>query len=187
MAIQVTCPSCLGKFNAPDTAAGKRAKCPNCGGAIQITAAAPVEDILDAEPVGASPYSDDDFAIEAPAALPAAPDTKPCPMCGETIQRSALKCRHCGEIFDPVLADAARRSGPGESKEQAQDKTNSIVIFVTSILGCFSPIVAIYGIIFLLRRPYSFPLKWMAIVGTVLHCIWTAILILSFMGGAMQQ
>jgi predicted RNA-binding Zn-ribbon protein involved in translation (DUF1610 family) len=191
MAIQVVCPSCRGKFNAPDNAAGKRAKCPTCGGAIQIPKPAPVEEILDAEPLPASPYTDEDFEVEPPAALPATADTKPCPMCGETIQRNALKCRHCGEIFDPLLANALRKGGAGpsygESADVAQDKTNAIVIFVTSILGCFSPIVAIYGIVFLLRRPYSFPLKWMAIVGTVLHCIWTAFLILSIAGASMQQ
>jgi hypothetical protein len=177
--IQVTCPSCKGSFNAPDNAAGKRAKCPTCGGVIQIPTPA-AEEILEAEPEPISPYTDDDFAVEAPPALPAADDTKPCPMCGERIQRNAIKCRHCGEVFDPLLKQAARKSakGSGDSAQDSQDKTNSIVIFVTSLIGCFSPIVAIYGVIFLLNRPYSFPLKWMAIVGTLIHCFWTVMLII---------
>ena len=63
--------------------------------------------------------------------------------------------------------------------KEKQDKTTSWQLLATGILGCFSPILAIYGIIFLLRRPYSFPLKGLAIAGTVLHCVWTAILVLS--------
>lgn len=185
MPIQVTCPSCRGKFNAPDNAGGKRAKCPTCGSAIEIPAVASAEEILEAEPLQASPYTDDDFEVEAPPALPEDSGTKPCPMCGERIQRTALKCRFCGEVFDPLLANAMRRES-GDSRESSQDRTNAIVIFVTSILGCFSPIVAVYGIVFLMKRPYSFPLKWMAVVGTVLHCIWTAFLVLSLMSGAMR-
>ena len=58
------------------------------------------------------------------------------------------------------------------------DKTTSWQLLATGILGCFSPILAIYGLIFLLRRPYSFPLKGLAIAGTVLHCVWTGLLVL---------
>jgi hypothetical protein len=58
------------------------------------------------------------------------------------------------------------------------DSTTSWQLLVTGILGCFSPILAIYGLIFILRRPYSFPLKGLAIAGTVLHCIWTGLLVL---------
>lgn len=30
-------------------------------------------------------------------------DTKPCPMCGKEIKKSALKCRHCGQFIDEEL------------------------------------------------------------------------------------
>ena len=46
--------------------------------------------------------------------------------------------------------------------------------------------IAIYGIIFLLRRPYAFPLKGLAIAGTVLHCAWTALLTLSIIINIMS-
>jgi predicted RNA-binding Zn-ribbon protein involved in translation (DUF1610 family) len=173
-------------FNAPDTAGGKRAKCPKCGGVIQIPAQAAADEILDAEPEVASPYTDDDFAVEAPAKPADEVERKPCPKCGEMIARNALKCRFCGEIFDPMLAMAERREGKGESRQDSQDKTNAIVIFVTSILGCFSPIVAIYGIIFLLKRPYSFPYKGLAIAGTIIHCLWTAFLVVRIATMAAQ-
>ena len=65
--------------------------------------------------------------------------------------------------------------------KEKQDTTTSWQLLATGILGCFSPILAIYGIIFLLRRPYSFPLKGLAIAGTVLHCIWTLLIVLSIM------
>lgn len=187
MPIQVTCSSCGGMFNAPDAGAGKKTKCPKCGGVIQIPMPAPAEEIFDAEPEFASPYTDDDFAVEPPPKQPDDLDRKPCPKCGEMIALNALKCRFCGEIFDPLLAAAERNRGAGDSREHSQDKTNAIVIFVTSILGCFSPIVAIYGIVFLMRRPYSFPYKGLAIAGTIIHCVWTAVLILRIASIAMQQ
>lgn len=38
-------------------------------------------------------------------------ETTVCPFCRETIQNAARKCRHCGELLDPVLvrAEAARQ------------------------------------------------------------------------------
>jgi predicted RNA-binding Zn-ribbon protein involved in translation (DUF1610 family) len=196
--IQVTCPSCRGTFAAPDTAAGKRAKCPTCGSVIQIPAA-DIEEILDAEAVPATTYAAEGFPAAASSAEVAGGERRPCPMCGEMIQKSALKCRFCGHVFDSVLAQAERSRGPGpvpgETVEEAAkrliaekyDKTTSIQIFVTSLLGCFSPIVFIYGIIFLLRRPYSFPYKGLAIAGTVIHGIWTLLIVASLVISGLQQ
>src|SRR5262245_64848660 len=43
MPILVTCPGCSAKLNAPDSAAGKKVKCPkpNCGTVIPVPAALP--------------------------------------------------------------------------------------------------------------------------------------------------
>ena len=69
MPIQVSCPSCRGMFNAPDTAAGKRAKCPTCGGVIDIQAPhSPAEEILEAEEEPAGGIDDEEFEVEPPAA-----------------------------------------------------------------------------------------------------------------------
>ena len=187
---QVTCSSCNGTFNAPDSAANKTTKCPKCGGLIQLTPPAEAE-VFDAEM--------DTGAEAAATATDGGGDRKPCPMCGEMIQQDALKCRFCGEIFDPVLAKAQRMRGPGpqpgESVEAAakrlmaeqQDKTTALQLFITSLLGCFSPILLIYGIVFLVRRPYPFPRKGLAIAGTIIHGFWTLVLIASIIAGQSQH
>jgi len=69
---------------------------------------------------------------------------------------------------------------------QQQDKTTSWQLLATGIIGCFSPILAIYGLVFLLRRPYAFPLKGLAIAGTVLHFVWTGLLVLMLLGNMSQ-
>lgn len=38
---------------------------------------------------------------------------KPCPACGEQIQDVAVKCRFCGEIFDPVIKKQRRAKSRG--------------------------------------------------------------------------
>ena len=43
---------------------------------------------------------------------------RPCPMCGETILASAVKCRFCGEVFDSVLKK-------GKSKGKKSGKRSS--------------------------------------------------------------
>jgi hypothetical protein len=80
MPISVSCPSCAAKLQAPDQAAGRKTKCPKCGGVIQIVAAAP------AATAAAS-------SIPAPAArpapsLPAAPKS---PLAQPAIAKPAVR------------------------------------------------------------------------------------------------
>ena len=95
------------------------------------------------------------------------------------------------EPDDPLSPEMQARIAE-EAKRQIrekQDRDTSWQLLATGIIGCFSPILAIYGIIFLIRRPYSFPLKTLAIAGTVLHCIWAALFVLmmlsNFLGPQM--
>jgi predicted RNA-binding Zn-ribbon protein involved in translation (DUF1610 family) len=174
MAIQTTCSRCGATLRVQDASAGQGA-CPDCGTADEF----PVE-VLDAEGFlepGENP--------QAPGAI----DRRPCPACGEVIVATAIKCRFCGEVFGGALRRSERRRDTGafataeaarRYSAEKQDRSTAIQIFATSMFGCFSPIVVIYGIVFLLRRPYPFPCKGLAIAGTVIHGCWSMFLILAF-------
>lgn len=162
MVISVRCNSCGKQLKVKDHYAGRTGKCPDCGEDVPV----PMLDDLDP-----SLWED----VEEPDRS----DRVRCPMCGEMILSSAAKCRFCGEALK------RRPSAPDESIEQLveekiklkQDNDTAFQLLLTGIIGCFSPILAIYGIIFLIRRPYAFPRKTMAVIGTILHCIWALILI----------
>jgi hypothetical protein len=47
MPIKITCRSCHTTLRAPDTAAGKKIKCPKCGNAVAVSAAKVAEDVQD--------------------------------------------------------------------------------------------------------------------------------------------
>lgn len=81
---------------------------------------------------------------------------------------------------NPFADQPENRSGDTRSVEELarqmvreqHDKTTAWQLLATGVIGCFSPILAVYGIIFLVRRPYPFPLKSLALAGTALHCFW---------------
>jgi DNA-directed RNA polymerase subunit M/transcription elongation factor TFIIS len=150
MSISVNCPSCGKLLKAPDSAAGKLAKCPNCEAKVRIP-----EAILEAEPVPlpsqeAEPESDDEFlsgikGLKDHQFGEALPSRKPCPQCGEMIVATAAKCRYCGEIFDPKLkrkAKASRRSSDDDADMSTMD-------YVACCL-C-SGITCIIGIVYMIQ------------------------------------
>ncbi len=139
MPIQVTCAACGGVFHAPDTAAGKRAKCPKCGGAIQIPLPAPPAGVFEAEAAGGLPPDDSGFDVEPPSELPPRDALKPCPMCGEMIQQSAVKCRFCGEVLDKSLAGVL--GGSGDVSDPAWLKVRA---GLSTLFNCLVVIIVVF-------------------------------------------
>ena len=120
MAITVRCPECGKRLQAPDSAAGKRAKCPNCSKVLVIPepvyeaeefaeepAPAPAPEPAPApQPAGPRDLSDlldeaDEYPLQAPPPTLPTPTPssiggdarRPCPMCGEFIPAGAAVCR----------------------------------------------------------------------------------------------
>ena len=61
--------------------------------------------------------------LALPASMPTQMDTRPCPLCAETIKCAAIKCKHCGAEFAAVptpLHVEGRITSPGEAQNHSQ-------------------------------------------------------------------
>jgi predicted RNA-binding Zn-ribbon protein involved in translation (DUF1610 family) len=121
VAIQVTCLHCHAKLTTDESKAGRKAKCPKCGGVIEIPALAPLGagDIVGGEVDPFRGLADDDYQLEPPSAAPAAEasgERKPCPMCGELIAAKAVKCRYCGEVLDRSMRGVIATGGASDAR-----------------------------------------------------------------------
>lgn len=136
MSISVDCQNCGKTLKAKDTAAGKTAKCPDCGELIRIPE---LNEVLDAEEdYGGSPSADDDLS------LPSSGDQKPCPVCGEMIASSAKKCRFCGEYLDETLKKKKKKLS--SSGDEDMTTVDWILCVLCPGIGCIVGIVrAIQG------------------------------------------
>lgn len=155
MSISVNCQECGRRLKAPDSAAGKRAKCPTCGAVVVVP-----EPIYDADEI-----MDEDFQHSESSAVPdsgaeaksdtyslqntdldefdnsALPNRRPCPMCGEMIVAEALKCRFCGEDFtEPAEKKAKRDRSPTGGELTGFDWALCVLC---SGIGCIVGIVAL--------------------------------------------
>jgi predicted RNA-binding Zn-ribbon protein involved in translation (DUF1610 family) len=161
VAISIICPSCQKKLSAPDSAAGKKAKCPACGTIVVVP-----QIVHDAEEIGATEVPSSGPPVTQPAAglpnwldemmPPATPPPaqaaddggqprRPCPECGELIVAGAAKCRFCGAVFDPGLK---RESAKKKRSAQDENLTTSdwIICILCAGIGCIGGIIyAIQG------------------------------------------
>jgi phage FluMu protein Com len=156
----LNCPSCQKLLRVPDSAAGKKAKCPQCATIFVIP-----EPIRDAEEIGAEEISppapaaapaQDDYSVRdefdflrgpEAAASPAGPAgeeaRRPCAFCGEMIVATAAKCRFCGAIFDYTLQRAEEK----KRKKKTSDEDNKLspidwlVCLFCMNIGCIVGIV----------------------------------------------
>lgn len=140
MPIKVKCSGCGVSLSTPDASAGKRAKCPQCGHAIQVPKLPVEEVILDAENSIFDDISDDELTSGAATH----DDRKPCPACGERIFFDAIKCRYCGEIFDQTLKKQDRKKRKKQSTAaEGGDMTTGdwFIAILCSGIGCIAGIV----------------------------------------------
>ena len=155
MPISVKCTDCGKALKAPEALAGKKAKCPDCGAIVPIPKAA-----LDAEEVGdkppvkrkskAKPVDDEydstfdelaEYEAEAPTDVSA--QRRACPMCGEMIAKTAVKCRFCGEALDPAVRKRQRK----KTSSAADDELTGVDIALCVLCGGIGCIVGIIALI----------------------------------------
>jgi predicted RNA-binding Zn-ribbon protein involved in translation (DUF1610 family) len=133
------CSGCGVTLTTPDSSAGKRAKCPKCGGAIQIPDVQQ-EEIYEAESSLFSGLSEDEMTSGSVVS----DERKPCPACGEMIVRDAVKCRYCGEIFDATLKkQEQKRQKKSTAAIEGEEMTTGdwVVAILCSGIGCIAGIV----------------------------------------------
>lgn len=144
MPIQFRCHHCNKPVQAPDTAAGKSAKCPGCGKTTTVPKIESDDDPLagfdeflagqqranpQPQPIPrlqsrkpATPQVVQPPIVTQPPHIvtqpqPATTGTIHCPFCGEDIKPTARKCKHCGEWLDKI----SEREGTGYIERGSAD------------------------------------------------------------------
>ena len=74
-------------------------------------------------------------------------ETKICPMCGETIKVSELKCPYCKEQFDSIEPVTSKEIKDRFVRRPHQVKGNkgAIIVFICGLLGITSPFNLFFG------------------------------------------
>ena len=142
MSIKFVCPACGKRLTAPDGTSGKTAKCPGCQ--MSVTVPKPQAPVLEAEEVSDG-LPEDDWEAGAAESLPSsrdAGDQIPCPMCGESINSAARKCRYCGEM---LVGGKSKKKKKRASQESDLETSDWLLCILCSGIGC------IMGIVYLIQ------------------------------------
>lgn len=144
MSIEFACTACGRRIKAPEELAGKKARCPQCQAVVEVPpqvleaelappaaiTAAPTDGGLVPEPMGGADGGDE--------------ARRPCPMCGELIVATAVKCRYCGEIFDEVLR--GKRDEKSWIDQQFADTSMLVLVVAPLCCNLFALIFAVVGV-----------------------------------------
>ncbi|WP_256736594.1 hypothetical protein [Pseudomonas gingeri] len=79
----------------------------------------------------------------SPASTQAEKDTRPCPMCAESIKAAAVKCKHCGADVEPATAPRLKNGWVASTAcrdEEEQQRT------IEAIAGTGLPVVSMIGL-----------------------------------------
>lgn len=78
----------------------------------------------------------------SPAHSQAEPDSRPCPLCAETIKNAAIKCKHCGADVEPVTAPklkngwvASTACRDGDEQQRTIEAISSAGLPVVPMIG----------------------------------------------------
>lgn len=113
--VAFTCEYCQQSIVASSEMLGEIVDCPNCQQRLMVPESATLVELDSPPPV---------------------PEYRQCPFCAETIQCTAVKCKHCGEFLD------GRKQAPPQAKIIIREKGRSGcgLIFIIA-LGVIAAII----------------------------------------------
>lgn len=146
MPFEFACSACGKTVQSNESSAGQSVKCPFCMSVIQV----PEAEIYQAEeipsetsnpvssqlPVIPRPPAAAQTSAEPPEMIPTE-NRRPCPVCGEMIIATALKCRFCGEIFDKKYAKSLKEGDTKSDDGQEMTVADYLCSIFCSVVGCF--------------------------------------------------
>jgi uncharacterized CHY-type Zn-finger protein len=74
-------------------------------------------------------------------------EEKDCPHCGKRLRVAALRCRHCGTVFESAAPVSTERFMTEElTKPKLQNaKRGAVIVFVTGLVPCSAPFALLIG------------------------------------------